>query len=275
MRGHQTTDENDLINYASNNVIDYNCSEFYTLNSQNMGVEFCRKFKDKINWLQLSFVGPREDLFPEFSEKIEFFHLRAFYLSLDFIERHFEDLDIDKIITDKSLPLEFLEKYADSFSERQWQLITVYQSLDDDFIKKHPQVVLNLLSVNSKVSPEFVEENFEKLDALITCKHRKLSENLINTKIIPLLDNFPKKCRFSKSALVTSIVMGQNPNIDFWMKYHQYVEWEELYRVIQHESLNIKIPESIVSIYKDIFVNYYGDDFYRAIMKCTEIGAFS
>lgn len=144
-------------------------------------------------------------------------------LSVDFLEKYFEYLDLSNYMLYKrgELPEWFLIKHKEKFSEHK-QAICHYCKLSENFIVSYPELIeWKFVNQMSNLTPEFIEKHLDKLDIDTIYEYGNIlfSEDFI-TK------HMPKTPKGWKGVLI-----DQKLSNDFIDKYVMTLnDWEWLSR---------------------------------------------
>lgn len=196
----------------------------YKINSDLFNREFIRKFKDRLNWDHLSgWYEFSDEEIVEFADYMswESYSLSTFDISYYILDRFHNELrrfmkrilnkkQIDKAYLleradslpmdmicryQKDLPVEFIEKYADTlhwdnvsryqylhedtllkyFQKVNWVIASEYQVLSQEFVTTHRNLVhYNKIGKTFPLSDEFIIENQDKLDWYHICQYQNM-----------------------------------------------------------------------------------------------------
>jgi hypothetical protein len=75
----------------------------------------------------------------------------------------------------KKYPEEELEGNINLFNEQDWNYISYYQDLSEDFIEKHlDEVDWDNISFNQKLSESFIKKHINKINFTLLMRNKKI-----------------------------------------------------------------------------------------------------
>src|SRR5574344_2025871 len=98
-------------------------------------------------------------------------------LSEKFIEKHYNKVDLNCILTYQILSESFIEKHYDKVN---WNRISQHQKLSESFIEKHyDKVNWNYISTYQTLSESFIEKHYDKVNWFYISIHQTVSKEFI------------------------------------------------------------------------------------------------
>jgi hypothetical protein len=83
-------------------------------------------------------------------------------------------------LREKQFPIDFLEQYSHTFDRFQWQQVSKYQNLSENFIEKHKhKLYWEIVSKYQHLSQEFIEKYRDVVFWSSISVHKKLSQEFI------------------------------------------------------------------------------------------------
>jgi hypothetical protein len=147
--------------------------------SYPLSENFIREFQDKVNWDCISKHQQfSEDFTREFQNKVNWLYISARQsLSEDFIREFQDKVDWYYISEYQHLSEDFIREFKDKVN---WNDISCYQSLSEDFIREFQDEVNWIdISANQQLSEDFIREFKDKVNWIYISKNQSLSEDFI------------------------------------------------------------------------------------------------
>jgi len=154
--------------------------------SRNITEKFIEKHKDKLNWKILSCKpGLSEEFIEKHQGELDIESMVYYQkFSEEFIDKHSNDLGMQDILENQTLSEEFIDKHKSKFSNKDWELVIMYQKLSEEFIEDnyddYLKLSLNKILKYQSLSMKFIEKYKTFSDLKITVLDtQKLSEEFM------------------------------------------------------------------------------------------------
>ena len=154
----------------------------YSLSRYAGNTEFLRKFKDKLNWVNVTrshnIIDFDDDYFNFFDEFID-------YIDWDFISIY------------RPMSMFFINRFTDRLN---WTNVSCYQTISEEIMEKfHDKLDWKMASLKQVMSEEFIEKHADDVDWENICHGQHLSREFI----------MKHKDRFKYSTLVSKYAFMQ------------------------------------------------------------------
>lgn len=104
-------------------------------------------------------------------------------MTIDFIKKHFDEIDIESLLIKIKLPEDFIVEKFDEFKPFI-KTLCICQKLSEDFIEKHKdELKWNLICIHQKLSEEFIEKHKDYVDWDRVSMFQSLSDGFIEHHI--------------------------------------------------------------------------------------------
>jgi len=135
-------------------------------------IKFAKRFKDKLDWEEISDQTYSEDFLEEFKDHIIWNYIFSYSsytnkFSEAFLIRNVECYDNDECWSDISSNQDLTENFMEMFKDKvNWFLISVRQHLSEVFIRKHKDKVIwsRIILYQNHLSEDFLWEMREYID---------------------------------------------------------------------------------------------------------------
>jgi len=142
---------------------DNNISFNYAINKFVLSDEFIRKFKEKLNWIKLSWTQPlSESIIREFQDRLNWTKLSWSQSLSETLIREFQNkVDWRHVSNEQTLTESFIREFSDKVN---WRHLSGSQELSEPFIEEFADKVnWTIISYYQKLSKKFIEENVDRL----------------------------------------------------------------------------------------------------------------
>lgn len=255
---------------------------FRLISKRELSEEFVRKFFSALDWFSICKNSNVQNYSESFFKDCRF-NTKTFFwfyisqiknLSEDFLEKHFDNLDLFKVISNSSLSEDFIRKYQDRLD---WLLISEFQVLSNSF-KEEFKDKLNFEKIQLReenVKPEdYTFEYISKfanniswpkvstqapLNILSELADSELEKNIpwVLVSSRNLTEDFIKKYKDKLSWDILSILMDASKySQEFYEIHSERIDWNivsqkqlPLYFIRKHaKKLNLSIIEERMKI---------------------------